>query len=276
VQKIQSITNAPVAYGRHGGNQPRINLYVVRDDLLPGGTKTRGLIEYLLRSNFDSFIYAGPETGYGQVALAISVLKANSILQAMNKPVTKRAIVFVSQYQRQLSIATNKARESHAELFAYDKLPLKVLEANAQKYLHEEYKKGKNICILPFGLSDPDLMSILVLNMRHAVGNVSPARCWVVVGSGMIVTALSQVWPKTHFCLVRVGKRIDVDLLKKLEGRVTAYPLNQDELPQWFEDEVPNELLPPYPSVKTYDAKIWQYLANYGQEGDYIWNVAAD
>jgi hypothetical protein len=34
--------------------------------------------------------------------------------------------------------------------------------------------------------------------------------------------------------------------------------------------------LPPYPSVSNYDAKLWQFVMEKGQEGDYIWNVGGD
>jgi hypothetical protein len=33
---------------------------------------------------------------------------------------------------------------------------------------------------------------------------------------------------------------------------------------------------PPFPTVATYDAKLWQFVEQHGQEGDYVWNVAAD
>lgn len=33
---------------------------------------------------------------------------------------------------------------------------------------------------------------------------------------------------------------------------------------------------PPYPTVATYDAKLWQFVEQHGQDGDHVWNVAAD
>lgn len=33
---------------------------------------------------------------------------------------------------------------------------------------------------------------------------------------------------------------------------------------------------PPYPSVANYDAKVWQFVEDYGEEGDYVWNVGCD
>ncbi len=35
-------------------------------------------------------------------------------------------------------------------------------------------------------------------------------------------------------------------------------------------------VLPPYPSVSTYDAKVWQFVLEHGNDGDYVWNVGKD
>ncbi|OQW49145.1 MAG: hypothetical protein A4S09_03520 [Proteobacteria bacterium SG_bin7] len=50
-------------------------LYIVRDDLLPAGTKQRACIPFLRDMNkkgFGKFIYASPFSGFAQVALAFS------------------------------------------------------------------------------------------------------------------------------------------------------------------------------------------------------------
>eukprot|EP01047_Picozoa_sp_COSAG01_P000810 COSAG01_NODE_16_length_40091_cov_15.728646_23_plen_98_part_00 len=44
---------------------------VVRDDLLPGGTKRRGLMAYVQQhSHCNEFVYASPCEGYAQLGLA--------------------------------------------------------------------------------------------------------------------------------------------------------------------------------------------------------------
>ena len=42
--------------------------------------------------------------------------------------------------------------------------------------------------------------------------------------------------------------------------------------PEQFQDAA--LLPPPYPSVPNYDAKLWQFVLQAGQAGDYVWNVA--
>jgi hypothetical protein len=36
------------------------------------------------------------------------------------------------------------------------------------------------------------------------------------------------------------------------------------------------ELPPPYSSVRKYDAKLWRFVLQHGQSGDWIWNVGRD
>jgi hypothetical protein len=59
----------------------KITVNVVRDDLLLGGTKQRALVK-LIESNlgFNEFVYAGPSSGFAQVALTISCLKLNKVV----------------------------------------------------------------------------------------------------------------------------------------------------------------------------------------------------
>jgi hypothetical protein len=48
-------------------------VHVVRDDLLPGGTKQRAVHAYLrdaIAGGATSFVYASPPPGFAQVALA--------------------------------------------------------------------------------------------------------------------------------------------------------------------------------------------------------------
>lgn len=33
---------------------------------------------------------------------------------------------------------------------------------------------------------------------------------------------------------------------------------------------------PPYPSVANYDAKLWEFVEQHAEDGDYVWNVGSD
>ena len=50
------------------------NIFAIRDDLLPGGTKQRAAIPYIhneIKKGHRHFIYASPFSGFAQVALAL-------------------------------------------------------------------------------------------------------------------------------------------------------------------------------------------------------------
>jgi len=69
--------------------------------------------------------------------------------------------------------------------------------------------------------------------------------------------------------MVQVGKTISPKLIecyKIKSGNILSLQKNLKNLPH---------ILPPYPSVDTYDAKLWQFVLKYGKSGDYIWNVAS-
>ena len=54
--------------------------FVVRDDLLPGGSKQRAcapLLENLVRQGYQTFYYASPFAGFAQVALAYTCQQLN-------------------------------------------------------------------------------------------------------------------------------------------------------------------------------------------------------
>lgn len=44
--------------------------FIVRDDVLPAGTKGRAMVDYMRASPATDFVYAGPATGYAQIVLA--------------------------------------------------------------------------------------------------------------------------------------------------------------------------------------------------------------
>ena len=222
---------------------------VIRDDFLKGGTKQRA-IEVFLEKEIDEYIYAGPTEGYAQIALAY--------LCKLHK---KKAILFVSGQKK--SHLTKKAQDLGAKIF-FKKYTRKIAQKKAQEY-EKSHPKSK---LLPFGLESPEFLKMLKKNIKKAFPKdiQSPKRMWLVAGSGTILKALQSVFPKTKFQVVQVGKKIWPDQLRKKD---TLYISSK----KFWEIADP---LPPYPSVSTYDAKLWEFVEEYGKDEDYIWNVAKD
>lgn len=222
---------------------------IVREDLLPGGTKQRA---HKIIADFteDEIVYAGPWNGFAQVALAIAC-----------KLHSKRATVFCT---RDDSSANIRAKNYNCNIVVIPDIKLKTLQQYA-----EDYAKVRNAKLMPFGFDNAEFRNELYLQLTLACKDVidvnTTATIWVVAGSGTLLNVLYKVFPKARFAAVQVGKTIWEDQIES--DRTTIYIA-----PQKFYD-IP-DLLPGYNSVPTYDAKVWQFASKYGKSGDIIWNVA--
>ena len=79
-----NLYNPPLAFQELAFANKRF--FVVRDDLLPSGTKGRAMVDFMKRSPATDFIYAGPSTGYAQIVVAYAAALCG-----------KRAHVFVEK-----------------------------------------------------------------------------------------------------------------------------------------------------------------------------------
>ncbi|GAB5369946.1 hypothetical protein AAMO2058_001449800 [Amorphochlora amoebiformis] len=192
---------------RDKGDEKRLPARTVKvfsDDLLPGGTKQRGLGVILMASLGKCHLYAGPENGFAQVALAVA-----------SKACGKKAISVVS--------APRKGKR-HSSVQEAEKYGAEIVEVNSKKIL-------------------------------------------TVAGSAVLLATFHRLWPKTHFLVVQVGKKIWTD---QLEGKISTKFVAKEK---FYE---PARISTPYPSVDTYDAKVWQFVLKHAVDGDYVWNVARD
>jgi hypothetical protein len=239
---------------------------VIRDDLLPGGTKQRALEVFISNYlEYEHFVYAGPASGFAQVALTLACKRAG-----------KRAVLFVVTSPRCEPALSNWCRDSGALLTTITNAKVSDAERAAQKYT--ERNSGKAI-LMPFGFDCLEYVHLLLQQLREAIPpEIKPKRLWLALGSGTLLRALAQIWPDTEFFPVRVGKSAWEDqYTPDVWSRLGRYErLTKLAAPQPFFAPVPQELLPPYPSVANYDAKVWQKVLLHAEDGDYIWNVAAD
>lgn len=223
---------------------------VIRDDLLPGTTKQRGALPYLASyPDYDEFVYAGHESGHGHLCIAF-----------VAHTLGKRATLFLSSVGTSTAAVNrmNKSREYGARVYLIpDKLS--VVTEEARKYCD----RTKGALLVPLGMDNAEYQAHMVRALNAAIPpDLAPARMWIVAGSGRVLRSLEELFPDTEFLSVRVGR----ELRNGEEATyVSKYKLSQ---------EVKDEDLPPYPASKTYDAKLWPFVRQYAQDGDYIWNVA--
>lgn len=225
--------NAPVVEERDG-------LLVVRDDLVPGGTKAR-VLPVLLDAHRE-YVYASPVYGYAQIALA-HVARAHG----------KRATVFCAQ-RRVRHPRTAEAELAGARIIEVPHGYMSVVRARAREYCNVSGAK-----LLPFGLDTEQVIEALADVARSLP--VQPAEVWSVAGSGTLTRALQRAWPGARFFAVRVGAVPNAGAAQVLQAR------------ERFED--PARHAPPFPSCANYDAKAWPFLCAQAAPGALFWNVAA-
>lgn len=214
------------------------HLRVVRDDLLPGGTKVRILVR--LMQGGREYVYASPAEGYAQIALARTA-----------DLVGGRATVFVAA-----------RAERHPNTAAAAALGAAIHEVRPG-YLTVVTKRARDYCVqtgaaaLPFGM-DTDEARCLIADSA-AVLDV-PDEVWCVAGSGTLARGLAMAWSTARFHVVQVGRA------PSLAAGMTLY-----KAPEPFERAA--RLRPPFPSSANYDAKAWRFIEQHASDGALFWNV---
>ena len=216
---------------------------VVRDDLLPGGTKMRAILPLVAASPADEFVYASPAQGYAQVALAH---RAGML--------GRRSAVFTADRKTPHPL-TLRARAAGAKVVMVPFGRLNVVQARARAYAQ---KVGASL--VPFGCDVPLCRDAIAAAARLIAD--PPAEVWTVAGSGVLTRSLQAAWPAARFVAVVVGsERADVGRAERIDS------------PLPFEADAVD--LPPFPSARNYDAKAWGYFRRQASPGALFWNVGA-
>lgn len=214
---------------------------VVRDDLVPGGTKAR--VVHLLFDDREEYVYAGPCQGYAQVALAYACREHG-----------KRATVFCA-HRNERHARTVEAAGVGARIEEVRPGYLSVVRARALRYC-----AVNGAVMLPFGLFDrrvtEGIIKVAMMITR------APGEVWTVAGSGMLSQALQEAWPSARFNVVLVGQD------HRAVGRARLW-----RAPERYEQDA--EEPPPFPSCSNYDAKLWRFVREHASKGALMWNVAA-
>jgi hypothetical protein len=258
LSRINALSNPPIRTLTIGNKLMSFQVY--NDGFVVGGTKQRLLGRLLQDIDANEVIYAGPDGGIAQVALAYSAALCN-----------KKATIFLNTYCQG------------------NKPPLVLLaEAlGATIHLPDPKSHGRNLeqtqieatayaaaspdrHILPFGLrgkpGEPNFDLFKEALLESLRGALAPTRMWLVAGSGFLLDVLHSIWPETKYMVVQVGKRVWPDQLSDKNAELFVAP-------ESFGDRASSQ--PPYPTVPWYDAKLWQFATKNWMPGDCIWNVGA-
>ncbi|PKR55462.1 pyridoxal-phosphate dependent enzyme [Thalassospira marina] len=213
---------------------------VIRDDLIPGGTKSRFLLPYLKTLDANEVVYAGPAQGGAQVALAITAYQAG-----------KQATLFVPA-RKERTAYTNQAESYGARIIEVRPGYLSVVKARARQYCAES-----GAYLLPFGLDMPEAINEIA-GVAKAI-NYKPNEVWCAAGSGVLAKALAKAWPEARICAVAVGKKATNAIFS------ASIPFSTK-----------CRKTPPFPSNPYYDAKAWEECRHYRSSDRVLfWNVSA-
>jgi 16S rRNA G966 N2-methylase RsmD len=228
-------------------------LNLIDEGMLIGGSKQRIMPMLLSTIPQNTIVYAGPSTGYAQIALAY-------VCRMMNK----KAVLFLDCTEHDKSPLTNIAKIFGAKVYYFNPR----IQEKRLRYITNRAKKwcnaNKDSYMLPFGMSDGYTMELYMKVFNKL--EINPGRIWVVAGSGLIFTSLSKVFPNTKMMIIQVGKTIWPDQLEGINHElfISSYKFKEDTKQE-----------PPYDTLLNYDAKVWDFIIKYGKENDYIWNTAS-
>lgn len=242
------------------------DIRVVRDDVLPGGTKQRAsapFIEDMIRIGYNHFVYASPFAGFAQVALAYTC-----------RMLGVRCTIVCEKDQRfedrQLHPFTKLAESYGAKIILVNSL--REAEDFAMAIGIHQYQTYK----IPLGFNCKEFTDHLQKVIQKAFRQIESdsgtvKRLWIPVGSGTLLKTFLDAVPERvsfHCVDVRVLSQSDTRIqLLKCHPRVEYF-----EAPMSFHTEA-NEL-PDIPSNTFYDAKLWAFIKKHGALGDVWWNVA--
>lgn len=239
--------------------------FVVRDDVLPGGTKQRAAYPFLrdmMKMGVDHFIYASPFSGFAQVAIAY-----------VAKELNVRCTLICEKDQRfpdrRFHPFSMTAQEYGAQIIMADSLP----EAEE---LATAFEREKNDYKIPLGLDCPLFKHHLKHEFVKAFEDIEAVHgdiktLWLPVGSGTLARTMLSVIPST-VKLKCVNVRVLDSKDTRIEGLSRFSNVYFFHAPMTF--HTPANDFPDIPSNVFYDAKLWAFIKEHGEDGDFWWNVA--
>lgn len=215
-------------------------IYVVRDDLLPGGTKARYLIG--LFDTHDEIVYASPAYGGAQLALAYCARLTG-----------KQATIFVAK-RNSPHARTIEAAKVGARVYQVPHGYLNVVQARARKYAAD-----RGAYLLPFGADLSAAVEQIATSARTIAGEFDEV--WCAAGSGVLLKGLQRGLKAARYCAVQIGRDVE-----NTHAQIFKSPLK-------FEQEITRR--PPFPSCLNYDAKAWDMCRRLSKGKVLFWNVLA-
>ena len=225
-------------------------ILVVREDLLPGGTKSRAAIPFVGKMKeygCQKFNYASPFCGYAQIALAIAC-KKNQV----------ECKIFAVSEKGQMSSYSKIAQDNEAQIELFDSLDSA-----------EEHASKATGFKIPLGFNHSLYEAYFYKALKEQFEKIKPTNnVWLPIGSGTLLRSVRKcIKNKIIGVNVKVFPLLHKKIfdLKKLPNTIII------DTPEPFEDQAHD--LPPIPSNLYYDAKLWKFIYNHAKNEDIWWKI---
>lgn len=221
--------------------------FVARDDLLPGGAKSR-FVPDIVPVGATELVFGAPFCGGAPVALATEGRRRQL-------PVT----IF---YAARAELSARQARVAAlgAKLEFVRPGYMTVVQKRAR-----DYAAQRGAHFFPLGFDVPEAVEPMIESLRAAADGNSYPEIWCATGSGMLARCIATAFPKTSVRAVAVGLR------SRWEKQTFPPNLTIQEAKLRFEE--PAVLEPPFPCCAHYDRKAWWACVSSGKPGALHWNV---
>lgn len=226
-------------------------IQVVRDDLI-NGSKCR-FADLLVQSiQEDTLVYVQPRVGLAGVSIL-------NIAKRYNKKVV-------------LFMPSSKEISHHQAVCIERGAIPKFRRIAAMPNLNivaKQWAEKNNAKFIPLGLKH----ELVVACAARVAMNLGPGPdvCFVATSTGVLVRGLQIGWPNTKFYSVTVARNMKSGELGRAEVIIE---------PKEFAQSESKENLPPFDTVKTYDAKVWKYAKQFKIDNPNLsvmmWNVGKD
>lgn len=219
---------------------------VLRDDLLPGGTKS--ILMDSIIGDKEEYVYASPVYGGFQIALS-----------SYCKQVGKKATIFCAKRKNKHS-NTKKCLELGANVIEVPYGYLSVIEKRARDYCYGKNNSQK----LVFGAKEDSNIDLIAKRTKEVINYLGyePEEIWCAIGSGTLVKGIIKGTSKSIINGVQVGA----------EYKESHERLNKLIYHKSFDKESKEKT--PFNSTPNYDLKALEYCLKYKKTNNVLfWNV---
>ena len=277
-------TQLPTIITQHEG------LNIIRDDVIFGGTKMRAILHLMRQfknNGYTQFAYVGPVTGFAIIAISLGafVLDCESYFWSKDYGLPKKPLQQIL-IEKLPGAHLELVRGSEAKIGHYacefvfnsgDKAKLLSIGnmTNEYPYALRETIQNNDVYLAKSNAEvsavrkNPDKLRNLK-KLKWKFHQLPVQKLFIVATGASVYYIMKSIFLDAKISVVQVSSKI-----------WNKYPIDYKRTtihksPQKFSHEA--DILPPWDSVATYDAKSYQFITDEDKKmkGVFVYNIAAD